>query len=146
MSKLNLDGPSFGAVEKDLYVEPPTLPYDASEEEKLKAWQQWQEEDAKRRRAHKAAYTRKNKGAPEVQIQSTVKRNGVYKQQAGASGLEGSSEDDTIEQVAVVQATQDRHFQPRGTRAGDKSKSKARQRSRNRRAKTHKLLSQRNKT
>lgn len=146
MNKLNLDGPSFSAVEKELYVEPPVLPSHASEEEKLKAWQQWQDEDGKRRKAHKAAYTRKNKGVPEVQIQTTIKHNGVYKQHFGAIGIGGSIDDDTIEQVAIVQATQDRHFQPRGNRAGDKNKAKARRRNKNKRLKTQKLLSQRSRT
>lgn len=108
-------------VEKEIYVEPPQLPDDATEAEKLQAWTEWQQKEAVKRRAHKAAFTRRQKATalPTTQFgATTVKIGGVHRQGIGSIAIEGSEEN--IEQIVAVKATQDKHFDPRGKRSGNK--------------------------
>ena len=146
MGEYNLDGSTFDSVEKEMYIDPPVLPPDASEEDKLSAWKQWQEAESIKRRAHKAAFTKKIKGTvPDSEYnRSTVKIGGVYKQLNGSVGINGSDEDNSLEQIVAIPATQDRYFQARGARAGDKDQNRTRKRRKNQRKKAQLLLSQRN--
>lgn len=135
---------NFGSVEKDIYVEPPDLTDDISDEEKVAIWKEWQKEDDKKRRAHRLAFNKKlKKSAPDVSGVTLYKSGGVYKQKNAASAVEGDSEN--LENILAIPATQDRHFQPRGHRSGKKNSSRKYNREKRAMEKAQLILSRRNK-
>ena len=72
--------------EKEYYLKP--LGPDAS----LAEWKEWMDADERSRRAHRAAHTRSLDHAPMPEVaQSTVRTNGVHRQQA-IMGFSGSAE------------------------------------------------------
>ena len=138
----DIEALTFDAVEKDIYVDPPVLPDNIPEEVKLAIWKEWQKEEARRRKAHKISFTKTLKTkTPDFAYQTTLyKHGGVYRQRIGLIGLDG--EEDNLEQVIAIPATQDRHFQARGSRGGHKSQNKKRKRRKNKNIKTQKILNQ----
>ena len=126
--KFPLDGLTFSAVELDIYVEPPKLSEDVSDEDKKTAWSNWIIENTRWRGVHKRLFDRKQKteSLPDHQyIPTIIKRNGVYKQIMGPVGFEGSYDEGSGKLVLFEQAKQDRHFRSRGNRGqrGNKHKS-----------------------
>ena len=108
---------NFGAVEKDIYVEPPDLPSNIPEKEKLTAWMEWQKEDDKKRRAHRLAFNRQlKKSSPDFKGVAVFKSGGVYKQKNAGIALDGN--EGNLENILAIPAIQDRYFQTRGCRAG----------------------------
>lgn len=108
-------------IEKSFYVEPPNLDLTATEEEVREAWASWISKNAKERANHKRAWTKSQKhgSLPNFDKANTMmKINGVWKQCPGMTGYIGSAELGTLEAVPFELAKQDRHFQPRGKRAG----------------------------
>lgn len=110
-------------IEKDFYVQPPELPDTADEEEIREAWATWIMENAKERAKHKREWTKSQKpeDLPNFDKANTmVKIGGVWKQRPAMTGYVGSAELGTLETVCFELSKQDRHFQPRGKRAGHK--------------------------
>lgn len=110
-------------VEKDFYIQPPELPDTANDEEIREAWSTWIMKNAKERAVHKREWTKAQKpgSLPDFDKANTmVKVGGVWKQRLGMTGYIGSAELGTLETVLVELSKQDRHFQPRGKRAGHK--------------------------
>jgi len=141
MSQDDLEGLHFSSVEKDLYLDPPKLSPNTPDDIKLLLWQEWQKKEAQKRRAHKAAFTRKQKvQLPEYEYtKATFKSGGIHRQKSGLLGISG----DDSELIIAVPATQDRHFQPRGKRAGKRQKSKRRKNKK--KFKAQRILNQRRK-
>jgi len=127
-------------VPKDFYVQPP--PKDADPE----VWNLWLQMDEAERTKHKRAFTKAlNKAQQEQSIPDIYKApataqkiNGIWRQSTTA--FSGSVDDETVEKILTTEATQDRHYQPRGTRGKRKGNRHKNQRTKRRSSKAHRLV------
>ncbi len=106
------DAQTFSAVEKDLYIEPPQLPLDATENEIRKAWAEWQVKEAQARKAHRIKFNRGQKASSLELKPHTVKMGGVNKQTTTYLS--------DLEQIQTTAPNQDYYFKARGGRAGNR--------------------------
>lgn len=137
----DFDALSFSAVEKGIYIDPPCVPENTPDNIKLSLWRSWQKKEAAARKAHKTAFTKSLQATiPDFAYQSTTyKSGGVHRQHIGSTAIQG--EEGNIEHMISVPATQDKHFQARGVRAGKGTKKDKRRK--NKRLKTQQILNRR---
>ena len=114
-------------IREQFYIEPPAA--DATQEE----WAAWIASDDRKAAAAKGAHTKAQEAGTGTELPAyltvgafAVKREGVHRQEYTA--WEGDASVGDASRVAIVQASQDRHFQARGKRAGTKAKGSRAQR------------------
>ena len=128
-------------IEKDFYIDPPDLPDDATDEEKLIAWKKWQKDNTKERAKHKRRWTlsQEHHESPYLETYSLIKLNGVWKQVGGPLALDGGADEGSAHLILYTKPQQNKHFQARGKRG--KSNKQKNKRAKRREQKRQKILS-----
>ena len=114
-------------------LDPPKIPKNAEPEQVKNIWNDWLKKERKVKLAKKRKWERATipQSAPNIQNGMPVKQNGVWKQQPMIA-YTGSIENGSLELIGYEMPKQDRYYQTRGKRGGNK-KSKAKRRKENKR-------------